>query len=287
MAATGAKRLLGENMRKDNKPGRRAVQSVWPAFYRELIAVSLRLLAYLGGLAALAILAVETIRHPGTLAAIELPARPQWAEIGRPHPAFALALPDLHGGEFRYALHRHTGGSGRKDTMSWGERDRAQSYFMVEIYRPGREIDAFAGPANEIATRVAQLGSIKTVTPSTSLDSKFGRFATAGFSVAHDHGTRHCLGFALPVEEPRLQIAGVYCKPEGEIIDRGLLACALDRLSLNSAGSDTRLAVLFARAELKRTFCGQKSPFLYATPKREGWMAGGSEAKLRGRVSER
>jgi hypothetical protein len=57
-------------MRKDNKPGRRAVHSVWPAFYRELIAVSLRLLAYLGGLAALAILAAEIIGHPGTLSAM-------------------------------------------------------------------------------------------------------------------------------------------------------------------------------------------------------------------------
>lgn len=274
-------------MRKDNKPGRRAVHSVWPEFHRELIAVSLRLLAYLGGLAALAILVVETARHSLTLAAVELPARPQWVEIGRPHPAFTLALPELHGGEFRYGIHRHGGGSGRKDTLSWGERDRAQSYFMLEIYRPGSEIDGFAGPANEIAARVVELGSVKTVTPSMSLDSKFGRFATAGFAVAHDNGTRHCLGFALPSEEPRLQIAGVYCKPEGGIIDRGLLACALDRLSLNSAGSDTRLAALFARAELKRNFCGQKSPFLYATPKREGWMAASSEAKLRGRLGER
>jgi hypothetical protein len=263
------------------------LQSVWPAFYRELIAVSLRLLAYLGVLAALAIVAVETIRHFNTLAAIELPARPQWVEIARPHPAFTLGLPELHGGEFRYAIRRHSGGFGRKDMMSWGERDRAQSYLMLEIYRPGSEIDSFAGPANEIAARATELGSVKTVTPSTSLDSKFGRLATAGFTVAHDNGTRHCLGFALSVEEPRLQIAGIYCKPEAEIVDRRLLACALDRLSLNSAGSDVRLAAFFARAELKRNFCGQNSLFLYATPKREGWMAGGTEAKLRGRVSER
>jgi hypothetical protein len=218
-----------------------------------------------------------------------LPTRSQWVEVGRPHPAFALALalPDLPGGELRYALHRHAGGSGRKDTMSWGERDRAQSYFMLEIYRPGSETGGFAGPANEIVARVVELGSIKTVTPSMSLDSKFGRFATAGFTVAHDNGTRHSLGFALPFEQPRLQIAGVYCKPEGEIIDRGLLACALDRLSLNSAGSDARIAEFLARAEFKRDFCGRKNPLLYATPRREGWMAVGSETRLRGRVSER
>jgi hypothetical protein len=263
------------------------VHSVWPAFYRELIAVSLRLLTYLGALVALAILAVGTVRHSVTLAAYELPTRPQWLEIGRQHPAFALALSDLHGGDFRYAFHRHAGGSGRKDTMSWGERDSARSYLMLEIYRPGDEIDRFDRPANEIGARAAELGSISNVAPSAGFDSKFGRFATASFAVAHDTTTRHCLGFALPFDEPRLQIAGVYCRPEGEILDRGLLACALDRLSLNSAGNDLRLAAFFARAELKRSFCGQRNPLLYATARRDGWMAPGTEAKLRGGISER
>jgi hypothetical protein len=196
-------------------------------------------------------------------------------------------LSDLPRGEFRYAFHRHAGGSGRKDTLSWGERDRAHSYFMLEIYRPGGEIDRFDRPANEIGARVAELGSIKNATPSAGLDSKFGRFATARFVVALDDGTRHCLGFALPFDEPRLQIAGVYCRPEGEIIDHGLLACALDRLSLNSAGNDPQLAAFFARAELKRDFCGQKDPLLYATPRRDRWMTAGAEAKLRGRIGER
>jgi hypothetical protein len=261
--------------------------SVWPAFYRELIAVSLRLLAYLGALAALAILAMETIRHSSTLAAIEMPARSPWVAIARPHPAFTLGLPELHGSEFRYAFHRHAGGAGRKDTMSWGGRSNARSYLMLEIYRPGTEIDRFDRPANEIGIRAAELGSINDVRPSAGLDSKFGRFATADFMLAHDNGARHCLGFALPFDQSRLQIAGVYCRPEGEIVDRGLLACALDRLSLNSAGNDPQLAAFFARAELRRNFCGQKNPLLYATPRRDGWMAPGAEARLRGPISDR
>ena len=45
-----------------------------------------------------------------------------------------------------------------------------------------------------------------------------------------------------------------------------MIACALDRLTLIAAGSEPKLGALFARAELKRTFCGQNSVFLAATP---------------------
>jgi hypothetical protein len=45
-----------------------------------------------------------------------------------------------------------------------------------------------------------------------------------------------------------------------------MLSCALDRLTMLSAGGDVALAVLFANAEIKRTFCGQRSPILAATP---------------------
>ena len=45
------------------------------------------------------------------------------------------------------------------------------------------------------------------------------------------------------------------------------LACALDRLTLLSAGSEPKVGALFAQAELNRSFCGQRDPLLAATPK--------------------
>ena len=39
-----------------------------------------------------------------------------------------------------------------------------------------------------------------------------------------------------------------------------------------SAGGDNKLAGLFANAEIKRTFCGQRSPILAATPEREAQL---------------
>ena len=88
-----------------------------------------------------------------------------------------------------------------------------------------------------------------------------------------------------------MQIAGWYCSAGDEVVDRATLACALDRLTMLSAGGDAKLAGLFARAEIKRTFCGQRSPILAATPERKVAVAIPRSVKpgagLRGRLQQR
>jgi hypothetical protein len=75
------------------------------------------------------------------------------------------------------------------------------------------------------------------------------------------------------------------------VVDRSTLVCALDRLTMLSAGGDAKLAQLFARAEIKRTFCGQRSPILAATPERKVAVAMPRSVKsgpgLRGRLPQR
>ena len=44
---------------------------------------------------------------------------------------------------------------------------------------------------------------------------------------------------------------------------------ALDRLTLLSAGSEPRVGALFADAELRRSYCGQRDPILAPTPKHQ------------------
>jgi hypothetical protein len=70
-----------------------------------------------------------------------------------------------------------------------------------------------------------------------------------------------------------------------------MLSCTIDRLTLNSAGGSSALDELFAQAEVKRTFCGQRSPILAATPEREAPPPPPREAKhalkLRGHVQQR
>jgi hypothetical protein len=70
------------------------------------------------------------------------------------------------------------------------------------------------------------------------------------------------------------------------LVDRSAISCALDRMALMSAGSDPDIARLFARAELKRNFCGLRDHLLYATPKRPGDLSSAEpRPRLRGRLA--
>jgi hypothetical protein len=157
---------------------------------------------------------------------------------------------------------------------------------MVEIYRPGIEFMRFGSAAGAIAERAEGLVATADVKPAGTLESKFGSMALVEFTLKKDQ-KRQCLGFARPYDRPRMQIVGWYCTSGPELMEREMVACALDRLTLVAAASDAKVGELFARAELKRTFCGQKSPLLYATPKLGPNAASGPEMKLRGRLSAR
>jgi hypothetical protein len=61
----------------------------------------------------------------------------------------------------------------------------------------------------------------------------------------------------------------------------------LDRLTLLSSGSDQKVAGIFARAEVRRKFCGQRDPLMYATPKRPGSAETAGSLKLRGTLASR
>jgi hypothetical protein len=76
-----------------------------------------------------------------------------------------------------------------------------------------------------------------------------------------------------------MQIAGWYCSAGREVVDRTAVACLLDRLTL--VNGDAKLAEMFARAEVKRTFCGQRNPILAATPEREERIAPHQPSKLK------
>ena len=58
----------------------------------------------------------------------------------------------------------------------------------------------------------------------------------------------------------------------------------LDHLTILSAGGDTGIDDLFARAEVRRTFCGQRNPILAATPERTEPARPVRRIKLRERI---
>ena len=133
-----------------------------------------------------------------------------------------------------------------------------------------------------ITASISELRLSRPALPGT-IDTKFGPVTIESFTDRAPGGERRCLRFSRSYDEPRFELAGWFCNAGEELIDRGAIACALDRLTLNAAGGDAKLSALFARAELKRTFCGQNSVFVAATPKRNDWIEAARDPRLRGR----
>jgi hypothetical protein len=258
-------------------------------FADEFSATCVRIFAYIGALALLVVVTVKLFGSPAVEAAIE-PARSAWTNVERPYRAFALAVPEFGDPEPDYAIRRHPDG-GRKDVMTWGDPSSIGSRLMVEIYRPGREIRRFGEAATEVVARTAELGGPYALKPAEGIESKFGRLTAFDFTAAQGGRPRNCLGFARAFDDPRLQIAGWYCKAGREVVDRSGLACAFERLTLLMAASEPKVTEFFARAELKRKFCAQKSvartPAANTSIKRNDWIDAPKEPKLRGRVAGR
>ena len=225
----------------------------------------MRVLAWLGGLAVLSILAARLVQPPpATVASAPVPDT-QWIEIGRPHPAFALSIPEAGDAPAHYTIRRHATGGGRQDILQLGEPEGVAPYLQVEIYRPGNETSRFADPLTTIAIGAAALAPRDLTLSHESLDTKFGPLSIVPFVTGR--GTeRRCLGFVRGFRDPRLRISGRFCQGGEQFVARNMLSCALDRLALLAAGSEPKVGELFAQAELKRTFCGRRSPLLAPTP---------------------
>lgn len=261
----------------------------------DIRATLLRLVVYIGGLAAIGVALVSLFGAPPGIAGVEwtAPARPAWTTVERPYPAFELLMPELAGSAYSYAIRRRDSDGARKDVLSWGDAAAAGPYAMVEIYRPTATSDRFLDAASEIAARIIDYSVADDVKPEGAIDSKFGTVPLVDFAIAprdDEQGReRRCLGFARPFSVPPLQIAGWYCSAGREVVDRALVACMLDRLTL--VIGDPALDKFFARAEVKRTFCGQRNPILAATPEHGDQIAPARATKLkaalRGRVSTR
>ena len=96
----------------------------------ELPATLVRILAYLGGIAVLSITAAQfNHSRPAAGAAPILP--PEWIEIERPFPAFALSIPEAADVPASYGIRRHAEGGGRKDILALGEADGVAPYLQV------------------------------------------------------------------------------------------------------------------------------------------------------------
>jgi hypothetical protein len=249
----------------------------------DIRATVVRTVAYMGGLAIVALMAASFFQESRSSLNINPVPIPAWTMAEHPYPAFELLMPELSGSPYSYAILRRNTDKARKDVLTWGQPDAgeaaARPYAMVEIFRPGTHGENFLDAPSEIAARLIDDAIADDVKPIGVVDSKFGPMPIVDFAIAPQGHLRRCLGFARAFDNPAMQIAGWYCSAGAEVVDRSALACMIDRLTV--VNGDTPITALFARAEIKRTFCGQRSPILAATPERETHIGPQQTSKLK------
>ena len=239
----------------------------------DLPSAFVRGLAVLCGLFVLSFISASVFQTPAVVATTAPKPRPVWIEIDKPFPAFALSIPEAADAPSGYAIRRHAHGGGRLDILTLGTADADGPFLQVEVYRPGSETFRFGEAASEVLARAGHLAPSELTARSETVETKFGPVSVASFRTGTG-ARKSCLGFSRGFYDPMLQIAGWFCQSGDTYVTPETLACALDRLTLLSAGSEPKVGELFAHAELKRSFCGQRNLLLTPTPKHKAlWTA--------------
>jgi hypothetical protein len=261
------------------------VKSALIGFVDELHKTLIRLFAYAAVVGGSGFAAVAWLTDvPAINGGDRSEQKSEWIEASRPQPAFAMETGDFAASEPRYLIRRHHAGGGRKDVLTWGTPLGPERYLRIEIYRPGTEHDGAAAPDLDAVARAGAFALRGEAKVAGSLPTKLGAFSVV--ELGSDAGTvRRCLGVVRAFSEPPLQIAAWHCDGATAAAIRATIACALDQLTLLTAGGDARLAGLFARADQKRTFCGDKRPSLSVSPKPTDWLDVPAEPRLRGRFA--
>lgn len=238
-------------------------QSFLGEFVRSILAVAL----YCGFLGAGTYGALHLYEHLPRPEPSDAAPTADWSESTPGTPTLSLDLAEFIDGTPRHIVRRHKQGGGRRDLIVWDQASERTPAFALEIYRRGTEAQA-ANPLAAIASRfAAQSGPAETI----MLQSKFGAFTLSRGREPGERG-RLCVGFVRPADEASPRIAGLYCDRVTQTKAVEAVACALDRLSLVSAGGDGKLAGLFARAQLRQSTCAPGRMPAASIVQRDAWI---------------
>jgi hypothetical protein len=251
-----------------------AIHPVLRSFMLSRRMIVVRLLAYFSGLAVLAVILADLFAAAPAETAMVRPSLRSWAPASRPHPAFAVSHLDLIRKTEAYEILRHPDG-GRKDILRWSPGPSEAPVAEIEIYRPGDELGAFGAADADLGLRMGAAGRGEAQEAGV-IDTKFGPVALLRFSSA-PAASQACLGFVKTFDAPRVKLSGWSCQAGSASAQRAFLGCALNRLTLLSAGNDPKMAELFARAELRRSDCA-------AAASSTDWATGPQEPLLRGSI---
>jgi len=234
-----------------------------------------RLVAYVGALALIGILAAvvwQQIAGPGSL---EPGERSGWTVADDAVPAYALRLSEQPDKSATYTVLRHRRG-GRKDIIRWGEPTERRTAAELEVYRLGAERDATADPVADLARRMAT-GGPSAFEAAGVIESKFGPVWLLRLTGATD-GPGGCLGFLKGIKTPGMRLSGWSCQGTTGPIRRAAVGCMLNKLTLLSTDQDADLTALFARAGPKPTDCGAET----LASARADWVTSADDPRLRG-----
>lgn len=250
------------------------------SFAEECRGTTVRLTAYVGALALIAIACSYLWDELPLVTALEPSAKAGWNMADRSYPAFAVSQFDSIVKTETYEIFRHPAG-GRKDIIRWAATATEKPIAELELYRPGAELGQTRPPADEIAARMDPDG-MRQIAGEGIVDSKFGPVALFGFADRANDAQR-CLGFMKNLEAANLRISGWSCQGETLPARRLAIACTLNKLTLLTAGTAPKLAELFAQAELKaelrRGSCASGNP---TTALSADWVTGAQNPRLRG-----
>jgi hypothetical protein len=241
-------------------------------FAEECNGLLARLLGYMGALALITMIVVslwDDLQLQNTASA----AKVGWNVPARASPAFAVSQADLFDKTEVYEILQHPEG-GRKDVLRWARDEKTVA--ELEVYRPGGEVKRSGPPLADIAGRMDP-GGAREVQAAGLVDSKFGAVALLG--LIDRGGEPACLGFIKQFAEPDVRISGWSCQGDTLTARRAAIGCMLNRLVLLTAGSDPKLAELFAHAELRRGACTPGVPV-----RSPDWLTGAENPRLRGRL---
>ena len=243
------------------------------SFVDEVYGTLARLCAYLMTLALMAIGGIALWHHLPDVTAMETSPK-IWSQAGRTAPAFAVSQLVFPNKTETYEILRHPEG-GRKDVFRWSGAG-GTPVAELEIYRPGEENDQVGSAAGYLAARMDPAGT-RELEAAGIIDSKYGA-VTLFRRVGGTEAARSCLRFYRHVDEPKFRLSGWSCLGEDLPARRTAIGCMLNRLVLLTAGNDTKLAELFAHAEVRRSDCATSGPPVLAAD----WVMGADNPRLRG-----
>lgn len=251
------------------------------SFAREFLAVVGRLALYFGVLAGVFVAALRLMPLAAEAVGTQPPATPRWVEAEQTRVAFDTRFPDIADREPVEIVLRDTVGGGRRDQLLFEHDGRSA---MIEVYRPGHEVAELADAPEAVVERAETAGAVDELNVASAIASRFGPVSLYDFTLVQGDKRRGCLGFVRTIEDPRLQIAGWFCNPDEGMVARPRVACALDRLTLLSAGTDRNVARFFAQADLKRddNACKRASP--HGNVAAADWIDTRQQPRLRGIV---